>query len=93
MVTGKNVGFIFKSIFWVGIVCLFLPQDPAALKTPKAVASLSSTTVIDAASAGAKFCQKQPEICESALKTGAASRDILTKAAATLGAQLSDKSE
>ncbi len=84
------MGFILKSIFWVGIVCLFLPRDPSAVKAPKALAQISATSVIDMAAAGAGFCQKQPEICESALKTGAASRDILNLAAATLSATMAD---
>lgn len=85
------MGFIIKSVFWAGIVCLFLPRDPSALKTPKAVARVSSATVLDVAAAGASFCQKQPEICESALKTSAASREILSAAATTLSNTLSDR--
>ncbi len=85
------MGFIIKSIFWAGIVCLFLPRDPSALKTPKAVARVSSATVLDVAAAGAGFCRRQPEICESALKTTAASREILSVAATTLSNTLSDK--
>ncbi len=87
------MGFILKSMFWVGIVCLFLPRDPSALKTPKVVANLSANTVIDAAAAGANFCKNQPEVCESALKTGAASRDILAIAASTLSTQISSSHE
>ncbi len=90
---GNTLGFILKSIFWVGIVCLFLPRDPAALKTPEMVANISTTTVLDAAAAGARFCEKQPEVCESALKTGAAGRDILSMAASTLSGQLSKDPE
>ena len=95
----KIVGFIFKSIFWVGIVCLFLPRDPAAIKmpkapkAPKAIVKVSTSTVLDAASAGASFCRTQPEICESAIKTGAAGRDILTLAARSLSGVMSDKAE
>lgn len=85
------MGFIIKSIFWFGIVCLFLPRDPSALKAPKAVAKISSATVLDVAAAGANFCRSQPEICESALKTSAASREILSAAAITLSNTLSDK--
>ncbi len=91
--TGNKLGFILKSIFWVGIVCLFLPRDPSALKTPKVIANVSASTVLDAAAAGASFCQKQPEICESALKTGAAGRDILGVAASTLTHSLTETPE
>ncbi len=87
------MGFIFKSIFWVGIVCLFLPRDPAAIKTPKAIAKVSTATVLDAAAAGASFCRTQPEICESAIKTGAAGRDILAVAARSLSGVMSDRAE
>jgi len=87
------VGFIIKSVFWAGIVCLFLPRDPSAMKTPKAVARASSATVLDVAAAGVSFCRNQPEICESALKTSAASREILSVAATTLSNTLSDKSK
>jgi len=91
------VGFIFKSLFWVGIVLLFLPRDPSALKsfakTPSNMARISTSAVVDAASAGAGFCQARPEICESAVQTGSAGRDIVSAVATTLSGHFRQKHE
>ncbi len=89
------MGFIFKSLFWAGIVFLFLPRGPsdplADAKREAQRTRISVGAVVDAASASAGLCRAQPEICESVLKTGAAGRDIFTTLAASLPAKLRRK--
>ena len=91
------MGFIIKSFFWVGIVILFLPRDPAELKAPvtaaNRVAAHPAKALVALASAGAGFCQTRPEVCESAMLTTAASRDILSGTAKTIAAKLAKKPE
>ena len=89
------MGFVFKSLFWAGIVVLFLPRELSApdhrmmARAHKSV--VNGDALLDAASASAGFCRAQPEICESALKTGSAGRDIFAAMAAGLSARLQNR--
>ncbi len=71
------MGFLLKAGFWVCVVLLFLPREHGQIKQPRITAKISAASAIDLANAGINLCQHQPAVCEAAMKTGAASKDIL----------------
>jgi len=58
--------FLFRIIFWLGLVLVFLPRDKteAPTETPHIGASEAAQAAAATASDISQFCQRQPTACE-----------------------------
>ena len=58
--------FLFRLVFWIGLVLVLLPRDkaPQSDKTPQLSASEAVSAATAAVSDMSQFCKRQPAACE-----------------------------
>ena len=76
--------FLLKAGFWFGVVLLFLPENPDALRAQRDLAQSSARSIIETVEATAQFCEVQPQICQSASEGTKLASSYITLAAEEL---------
>jgi hypothetical protein len=63
---GRDMFFLLRMAFWLGLVLVLLPRDPTpeSEKTPQIGASEAISAASAAASDMGQFCKRQPAACE-----------------------------
>jgi len=63
---GREMFFLLRMVFWVGLVLVLLPRDktPESDKLPKVGASEAVSAATAAVSDMSQFCKRQPAACE-----------------------------
>jgi len=58
--------FLFRLVFWIGLVLVLLPRDkaPQSDKTPQLSASEAVSAATAAVSDMSQFCKRQPTACD-----------------------------